>query len=77
MHGLRSGIGKLGELGPVQLLPVRGLLPAFYSSVDREGDRYTNPFSLWQAVDFLARSFARGMARHWTCSDTRFWWWLR
>jgi hypothetical protein len=51
--------GRQGELGPAQLHP-RGLLPAFY----RMG--YTNPYSPWQSMDFMARMWRAGYARHWS-----------
>lgn len=52
-------IGKSGELGPVQLHP-RGKLPEFFAL------GYTDPFSPWQAIDYLEGALQRGQAWAWS-----------
>lgn len=53
-------VGRQGELGPTQLHP-RGLLPKFFSW------GYTDPFSPYQSVRFLAQEFSYGRAGAWSC----------
>lgn len=53
--------GALGERGPVQLLPVRGLLPDFY----RQG--YTEPENPYEAIPYMDDAVSRrGLGRHWS-----------
>ncbi|MPZ68583.1 MAG: hypothetical protein GEU71_03540 [Actinobacteria bacterium] len=60
----RWAVGASGELGIAQLHPY-GLLPTFFAY------GYSDPYSVWQAVDFTAVMFAQGMATHWSCYWTR------
>ena len=53
-------LGLAGEKGIAQLHP-QGMLPVFYAM------GYDTPYSVWQAVDFVARMFAAGEAHQWTC----------
>jgi hypothetical protein len=53
-------VGGQGELGPVQLLPVYGKLPEFYEQ------GFDNPFSPYQAMDYLDAALARGEGPAWT-----------
>jgi hypothetical protein len=52
--------GRQGELGAAQLHP-RGELIRFYSW------GYTDPFSPYQAVRFLAQDFQMGRSYMWSC----------
>jgi hypothetical protein len=52
-------VGRAGELGIAQLLP-SGELQTFY----RLG--FDDPYSPWQALDFLDWSLARGRGHFWT-----------
>lgn len=54
-------VGKQGELGAAQLHP-RGELLRFYAW------QYTDPFSPWQSVRFLAQEVNFGRASAWTCA---------
>lgn len=54
-------VGAAGELGPAQLHP-RGELQHFYAR------GYTDPFSWWQATDFIAARFSEGGSGAWTCA---------
>lgn len=53
-------VGRQGELGAVQLHP-RGELPRFLAW------GYTDAFSPWQSVRFLAQRVAMGGAGAWSC----------
>ncbi len=57
-----NAVGRLGEQGIFQLLPVRGLGATFRTM------GYSDPFNVWEASDFAAWAFARGMAGHWSCA---------
>lgn len=77
--GLR--VGPAGEQGPAQLHPRGRHLPMFYAETDREGDRYTNHYSWWQAFDFAAKHISQGDEYGWSCwrvvrtvSPSRWWW---
>jgi hypothetical protein len=52
-------VGRAGELGVAQLHP-RGKLPEFYAF------GYDNPFSPYQAMDYLDEALARGEGPAWT-----------
>lgn len=52
-------VGAAGELGVAQLHPY-GLLPEFYAL------GYGDPFSPYQAMDFLEGALARGEGPNWT-----------
>ncbi len=54
-------IGKQGELGAAQLHP-HGELPRFYAW------GYTDPFSPYQGVRFLAQRLAQGGSSAWSCA---------
>lgn len=54
-------VGKQGELGAAQLHP-RGLLPKFYDW------GYTDVFSPYQSVRFLAQEVNFGRASAWSCA---------
>jgi hypothetical protein len=54
-------VGRQGELGAVQLHP-RGELRRFLAW------GYTDPFSPYQAVRFLAQRIVQGGASAWSCS---------
>jgi hypothetical protein len=54
-------VGRQGELGAAQLHP-RGELLRFYAW------QYTDPFSPWQAVRFLAQRVLMGGASAWSCA---------
>lgn len=56
-------VGREGELGVAQLHP-RGLLPDFYAR------GYANPYSPYQAMDYLEDALARGEGPAWTA----YWW---
>lgn len=53
-------LGAAGEQGIAQLHP-QGLLPTFYAM------GYESPYSVWQAVDFIALMFSKGNATAWSC----------
>lgn len=54
-------VGRQGELGPAQLHP-RGELVRFYAW------GYSDPYSPYQAVGFLATRLQQGAARAWSCA---------
>jgi hypothetical protein len=54
-------VGRQGELGPVQLHP-RGRLQHFLSL------GYTDPYSPYQAVRYLAQEISFGRASAWSCA---------
>jgi hypothetical protein len=53
-------VGRAGELGVAQLLPVYGKLPAFYEQ------GFDNPYSPYQSMDFLDAALARGEGPAWS-----------
>ncbi len=55
-------VGALGELGLAQLKPGAGELARFY----RYG--YSDPFSAYESIDYLALRFSEGGAGAWSCS---------
>lgn len=55
-----SSVGRQGELGAVQLHP-RGRLPHFLAL------GYTDAFSPWQAVRYLAQEISFGRGAAWSC----------
>lgn len=57
-----NAVGRLGEQGIFQLLPVRGLGATFRTM------GYSDPFNVWEASDFAAWAFANGLSGHWTCA---------
>ena len=57
-----GAVGDRGASIGLAQLHVRGLRPLFY----QQG--YSDPLNAWEAADFMARSFAAGLARHWTCA---------
>lgn len=57
-----NAVGRLGEQGIFQLLPVRGLGATFRTM------GYSDPFNVWEASDFAGWAFAHGMSGHWTCA---------
>ena len=52
-------VGAQGEMGVAQLHP-GGLLGAFYAA------GYDDPWSPYQAVEFLASALAQGLGSHWS-----------
>jgi len=54
-------VGRQGELGVAQLHP-RGELLRFYAW------QYTDPYSPYQAIRFMAQRFVAGGASAWSCA---------
>ena len=54
-------VGRRGELGPVQLAPW-GELRRFYAR------GFSNPYSPYESISFLAQRLNEGGARAWSCA---------
>lgn len=60
-------VGAAGEIGPAQLLPVRGLLPDFqYGAWVDLPPAFRDPNSPYMAVAYLEWALARGMGPNWS-----------
>jgi hypothetical protein len=56
-----SSVGRLGEIGAAQLYRY-GELPRFYAR------GYSNPWSPYEAIDYLAQRLNEGAAHAWACA---------
>lgn len=60
-------VGAAGEIGPAQLLPVRGLLPDFqYGAWVDLAPAFRDPNSPYMAVAYLESALDRGMGPNWS-----------
>lgn len=55
-------VGDGGASLGVAQLHARGLRPLFFQM------GYSDPFNVWEAVDFIAWAFEHGYSGHWTCA---------